>query len=146
MTKKIASGSLVISTLCFVWTMEGNSTHTCEVEALPLPVYPNPTTDYIHIQIPQGLALEHTWLQVTDLTGSILYKNYLYTAIQPCKKCGSWIDWPFSRVAGKSDLTPAIKGSGGLFSISTHSWPVGSYQITLYSGSDIYGSQVVKTN
>lgn len=76
--------------------LAGSTTSARDIEVLPLQVYPNPATDYIYIQIPLGLSPEQTLLQVTDLSGRILYKNYLYTEVRP-----------LSRVAGKNDSSPA---------------------------------------
>ncbi len=115
--------------------VEDNTTSTRDFTVLPLEVFPNPATDHINIQIPQDLIPQHTLLQVSDLSGKIILKSYLYTEV-----------WPLSQLAGKNGLSPAIKGNGFFFTIPTHSWPVGNYQITLGTGDKIYGSQVVKAN
>ncbi|MCB0668430.1 MAG: hypothetical protein KDC80_21545 [Saprospiraceae bacterium] len=138
----------------------GSTTSARQIEILPLQAYPNPTNDYIYIQIPEGLSHVPTLLQVTDLSGRILFKKNLYTEA-----------WPLSRAASKNDSSPAIKGSGGLFSsspaggpplgigrgqgltfdnkkileIPTQTWPQGNYQIILQTRDKIYSNQVVKT-
>lgn len=42
--------------------------------------------------------------------------------------------------------TASLKGSGGLFSLFTQTWPAGNYQITLQAGHKIYGGQVIKSH